>query len=979
MAKRSATASPGTAKAAGSVQTSYVDLREIKQDVLCLAIPGHPEMRDHVAVLETDGINYFLKSEEEQELTDDLYGHMLTGLSHDLQIVIRVLPLDLSSDLAYLTSDDEPRAAQGYPLLSEEARAPGPDVWGELALSQAEFLQSLAARRTMLERHFYIAIPADSANPTSPQAGQSLLSLFVAGARGKAASRTRAQNFQRARQQLDLRVGEMQRQLANLGLYAQRLAGNDLARLDYSCLTTLRAIEQPLHDSLIEAVRRPYAAGSRAPRTPPALGRIVPGDQAAILAELEGANTRKGRRAAGKKGALPPEASLSFAHLADLIAPASIRHEPDYLVVESEYSKTLVVRQLPRYVSLAWMKPLLELDEPMTISLHIRPRSSAAVIRHLRRRQLEYASSAQLAIGKGNLVDPEVQVAHGDVADLIARLASGEERMLDFSLYIQLRGGSKRELREREDRVGSVLHNMLLLARPANYEQDKAYRSCMPHARNELGAGMLLPAGAVKHAFPFHSNSLFMERGIIEGITPGGEPVKLDWWSPTQRNANRLIVAPSGAGKSFKTKLDLMRMFLMYAKGMRRAGGPLTFQAIVIDPESEYKRLCAKLGGQWIRLAPGSSHHINPFDLPRAEEAWQGRRDPSGMDETSHGDRLADKIQQLHALMDILLSDRTPNGAGTLTSAEKGLLDRAIYLAYREKGITSDPATHIRPAPLMRDLYRILESGVCGPDPTGLTQRLHRYVHGSLSGIFDGPTNVALNNAVVVFDVHDMDSKELRAVGFFLISTFVWTSSFGSSIPRQLVVDEMLSLYEYAEGARFLETMFARSRKHYLGVTGITQHVGILANSSIPSNCDVKVLMAQEPASLGLVADIFRLTPREVQVLKTCGKGDALLLTGEKRIFVHFEASEKERVLATTDPRQLADMREQERRAAPAPAQPRSSSPGRDQRVRSIPGLVALSVSGPPGEERSDGSVWPGTLHHTNGASGPYPERGSVQ
>lgn len=967
MAKRSAYREPGAGKAAGSVQASYVDLREIKQDVLCLAVPGHPELRDHVAVLKTDGINYFLKSEEEQELTDDLYGHMLTGLSHDLQIVIRVLPLDLSSDLAFLTSDDGPRTAQGYPHLAGEASAPGQDVWGELALSQAEFLQSLAARRTLLERHFYIAIPADSAHPTSPQAGQSLLSLFVAGSFGKAASRTRAQEFQRARQQLDLRVGEMQRQLANVGLYAQRLEGNDLARLDYSCLTTLRAIEQPLHDSLIEAVRRPYAAGSRTRRTRTALGRIEPGSQAAILAELGGVDTRKGRPRAGKKEALPPEASLSFASLSDLIAPASIRHEPDYLVVESEYSKTLVVRQLPRYVSLAWMKPLLELDEPMTISLHIRPRSSAAVIRHLRRRQLEYASSAQLAIGKGNLVDPEMQVAHGDVADLIARLASGEERMLDFSLYIQLRGGSKRELKEREERVASVLHNMLLLARPANYEQDKAYRSCMPHARNELGAGMLLPAGAVKHAFPFHSNSLFMEKGIVEGITPSGEPVKLDWWSPTQRNANRLVLAPSGAGKSFKTKLDLMRMFLLYAKGMRR-GGPMTFQAIAIDPEREYLRLCEALGGQWIRLAPGSAHHINPLDLPRPQAFTAG-----GFGETQHGNLLADHMPKVHVLMDIALANRGPHGAGTLSNAEKGLLDLVISLAYREAGITSDPATHARPAPTLKDVYRILASGAGGPDPTGLAQRLHRYVHGSLSGLFDGPTNIDLDNPVVVFDIHDLDSDELQAVGFFLISNYVWTASFGSPIPRQLVVDEMLSLYQYPEGARFLETLFARGRKNYLGVTGITQHVGILANSSIPSNCDVKILMAQDPTSLGLVADIFRLTPREVQVLRTCGKGDALLLTGEKRIFLHFEASGKEHGLATTDRRELSDLREQERSVAPAPAQPQPSSAGRDTGMRSIPGLVELSVSGPPGGALGNGS---GSHYSTNGASGPYPEQG---
>jgi hypothetical protein len=943
---------------AGSVQASFMDLREVKQDVLCLAAPGHPETRTHVAVLKTDGINYFLKSDGEQELIDDLYGHMLTGLSHDLEILIRVLPMNLSADLAFLTPESPPEVQAGLPLPgAEEQRSP--DVWAELATSQADFLQRLSSRRTLLERHFYLVVPADSAHPSGPGPNRSILSMLVSGATGSAAQRSAQQEFERARQQLDLRVSELQRQLANMGVYPERLHNNDLVRLDYSCATTLRSLSQPLHDDLIAAVSHPLGI---LPPTSQRLTRRSPLSYGNGMGEvderelLRGSAARKPGR--GKKGPLPDEERIDLSQLADLVAPASIRLEADYLVVEGEYVKTLVVRQLPRYVSLAWLKPLLELDEPMTICIHIRPRNSGAMIRQLRRRQLEYASSAQLAFGQGKLIDPEMQVAHGDVADLIAKLASGEERMLDFALQVQLRGRSKRELKEREERVASVLHNMLLFVRPASYEQDKALRSAMPHARNELGGGMLLPAGAVKHAFVFHSNTLFMERGIIEGITPAGEPVKLDWWAPQQRNANRIVVAPSGAGKSYKTKLDLMRMFLLYAKGMRR-GGPMTFQAIVIDPEREYLPLCEELGGQWIRLAPGSAQHINPLDLPRPQAYSAG-----GFGETQHGDRLVDHIQTVQVGMDIALSDRGPHGAGTLGNSQKGLLDQALSLAYREAGITSDPATHSRPAPTLVDVYRQLASGACGPDPTGLTQRLHRYVYGSLRGLFDSQTNIDLNNPVVVFDIHDLDSDELRAIGFFLISNYVWTASFGSSIPRQLVVDEMLSLYQYPEGARFLETLFARSRKHYLGVTGITQHPGILANSAIPSNCAVKILMAQEAASLGLVADVFHLTPREVQVLKTCGKGDALLLTGEKRIFVHFEASEREHRLATTDPRQLAALREA-RQHAVSPLATSLSAGGSPEQSQSRNVLVPLAVS-----------AGARPFQTSNGSAQHYPEEG---
>jgi len=904
-----------------SVQGSFVALREVRHDVLCLSVPGSPRKRVYRAVIKIEGINFLLKGEEEQMHLTDFFGHFLAGLAHPIQIMMRVLPLNMAPYLEHLQPEGEPE--QGAQSLALRGRSATPsrtnDVWQALAQSQAEFFTQLAARRQLLERHFYLVIPADDEPMTG--SGEAADLAQVLGPIFGTARRARAQDleFASARQQLDLRVGEVLRQMATMGLYSRRLEKKALVKLYYSCLTPQRAVKQPLHDGLIERAERPFEALSGS-------GRLT----SPTLIEVPTAETQPHSRTAkaGKKKARETTETLDFAQLADLLAPASISLQPDCLAIEGEVAKTLVIRGLPRYVGLTWLKPFAELDEPMTVNFFFRPRNSAYMIRHLRRRQLEYNSSTMMASQKGNSVDPDLQIARGDVAELIGRLASGEERMLEFGMHVQLRGKNRRELAAREDRVESVLHNMLLLARPANYEQDRAFRSDMPHARNELGDGLVLPTGALKTFFMFLSNSLFQQNGILEGITPGDEPVVLDWWSPAQRNANRLIVAPSGTGKSFKTKLDLLRQFLLYCRNAQseNAGQQPAFQGIIVDPEREYRRLTRDMLGQWIRLAPGSHDHINPFDLPSAE---QQMADADG----SRGDVLADKIQQLHALMDILLSDRTALGAGTLSSSEKGLLDRALYATYRSRGITSDVRTHNRPAPLMRDLYKVLESGGCGPDPTGLAQRLQRFVVGSLSGIFDGPTNVALNNAIVCFDTHDLDG-DLRAVGIFLITQYVWSISFGSRIPRQLVVDEMMSLYQYAEGARFLETLFARSRKHYLGVTGLTQHVGLLVNSSIPTNCAVQILMAQEPASIPLVAEVFKLSEREIEVLKRCGKGDALLLTNDKRIFVHFEASEVEHRIATTDPREVASWE------TTAPVQTERAQPRDTQRADDVVGKI---------------------------------------
>jgi hypothetical protein len=878
-------AAPLFAQGAGkrrAVQAHIVLAREVQDQVLCLASPSGGQRYEYRAILEVSGINYHLKSDEEQQFIADQFQRFLAGLNHPIQILVRVLPLNVEPSL---------RRFQ----LPQDGR---PSVTSSLALAMVQFLRGLAAQRTLLERRFYVIVPCS----LTREGGK----IWPGQGRGK---RQRSREFEQARQQLDLRCHEIARQFINMGLSVSRLDNSALINLEYSCLRPHQSLNYPLHPQLIASLNQPVQRLRQMKH-----GKHSNWHHAGML-PIPAPSVPPAEATSGRKKLV--EAPL-FAELADLLAPASVQLQHDSITIENGYVATLAVVQLPRVVAPGWLRPLAELDEPMEISLHIQPRQTGSVLRQLRRRQLELTTSSMLAQERRRLIDPEMQVTQDDIQGLLERLASGEERLLDWSMYVLLHGETREALHERTERVRSVLYTMLLETRPASFEQDLGWRACQPHAHDALHITQLLPSAAASTSFPFISNTLFMREGFLEGITPTGEPVVLDWWAASQRNANRLIVAPSGAGKSFKTKLDILRMHLMMTcMGLRAYGlhlPTLTHQQIVIDPEREYQRIAEALAGQWVRLAPGSRHHINPFDLPRQRP---------GM--VAHGDVLADQVQHLQALLDIMLADRGAGGPGTLSGQEKGLLDRAIYATYRRAGITADPRTHHRPAPVLRDLYEVLESGDCGPDPSQLLPRLHRFVKGGLAGLFDGPTNVALDNPLVVFDVHDLES-ELRPIGFFLISNYVWTASFGSTIPRQLIVDELLSLYQYSEGARFLETVFQRARKHFLGITGITQHPAILQNSTIPSNCATQILMAQEAASLDFVASIFKLSMREVQTLKSCGKGDALLLTNEKRIVVHFEASQAEHALATTDPRELLalagppmqDLSEQPTRPLPA-------------------------------------------------------------
>jgi hypothetical protein len=847
----------------GSVQGSFVQARQVHDHLLCL-VDGF------VNVLAVEGISYDLKSPEEQQLLNEQFQQMLAGLSYPVQIMWRVLPLNLN---AYVDQ---------FTFLPDQEEVES--IWPLLSSSHAAFLQQLAERRTLLKRTIYLIIRVDGKGKPQSRAQR----LF------KRKHRLHwQQRLEQARQELDLRSSELMRQLGDMNLFVKRLRGEqELTPFYYSCLTPAKADRFLLPPAVIDALNRPIKAPHLARTVVYPAPSMEQQDKALVLA----------REATS---AVVPEPVRGFSQLADLVAPAAMTVSPDCLQVEKEYSRTILVHQLPRIVSAGWLKPLADLDEPMEVSFHLDPLSSSAMIQQLRRQSRAYHSSQMIARGKGNDAEPTTKIAGDDVSDLLPRLASGEERMLNVSLLIQVRASSKRVLNERTARIQSVLHTMLLVAHEALFEQEKAFRSCLPHGSNEM-TGMLLDSRSTSTLFPFLSNTLFHPQGILEGVTPQGDPVIIDPWGEGMANANRIIIGPPGWGKSHGTKTTMIRQILKAVCAQndqhkrKQTQEQLMLQIITIDPEREYAHKSTLFGGQVIHLAPGSAQRINPFDLPRVEG------DPSLVE---HRDRLADHVQKLHTLLEIMLADRTPTGAGTLKNDEKGLLDRAFYEAYRKVGITADLRTHDRAAPLMRDVYEVLKSGACGQDTTGLTQRLQRFVDGSLAGLFSGPTNVSLDRVMVDFDIKDLET-ELRPIGLFLVSNFVWTQSFHSRIPRLLIVDEAATLMAYESGALFLEDLVRRARKHYLGVVVISQHPGIFATSSIPANCATHVLMRQDATTLDLVGQMFRLSSREMQLLRRLPAGEALLLTNEKRLQVRFEASEVEHLLATTDPREIASWRE---------------------------------------------------------------------
>ncbi len=841
-----------------SVQTAHLGLESIDDGVLCLS------GAQHRAVLEVGSVNFASQGEVEQEATVAGFAAFLNGLSFPVQILMRAVPIDLQAYLVEL----EHRALQ-YP-----------ENLAELARDHAAFLRRLARSRTLLERRFYLVVPAQQG---SRRAAYPLGWPFGRKLPGPDATA--------AGKHLTFRCEEIARQLGRCGLTARRLSSVELAQLLYDCwcpeLARVQRVRRDLvgYTSLIIEGPRTEVPGLGDPRgvstRPPSPGSSARDKKEAVMPFIS--FRRRSNRQRRGLSAEERRLALGSRSLADLVAPAATELARDHLRLDYQYTRILVVTGYPRSVSPGWLSPLIDFEEPLEISLHLYPLDSGQMVQTLTQKMVQLHSSRLMAARGGHLADPEREVAYEDAERLRDALQRGEEKIFSVSLYLLLRANSLAALGDLTRRVEATLGGMLAQSRVALLEQDAGFRSCLPQGQDRLLVYRNLDTSSLATMFPFSSSTLSMERGILYGIAKHNHsPVLFDPFDESLENANMVVFAKSGAGKSYFTKLMALRNLL--------AG----VDFLVIDPEDEYRTLCTAVGGQHLRLASSSGQRLNPFDLPPMVGDQGGR------------DALAEQVASLLGLLELMLAEP----GESLNAHERAVLDRALYQTYAADGITEDSATHGRPVPILRDLHATLLSSP-GEVAESLATRLRRYVEGSLAGLFSGSTNVALDRRFVVFDVQSLE-PELRPLGIHLIASFVWNQVHRSRKPRLLIIDEAWSLMQYPQGGAFLSSMARRARKYYLGLVTITQDVadflGCDHGRTLLANVAVKLLMKQDSATVDPVVAAFQLSTEERQFLLSASKGEGLFFARGNHVALQVEASPAEHRLATTAPRELAEL-----------------------------------------------------------------------
>lgn len=492
----------------------------------------------------------------------------------------------------------------------------------------------------------------------------------------------------------------------------------------------------------------------------------------------------------------------------NLISYEGLEEQRDHLVIDGQYVRIMYISGYPYNAHSGWLDNLVNFNHNIDISFHIEDIDSTLALPKLQRKITELESTKRAMIKSGRIVGTDITDPLDSAQELKSKILRGQEKLFQLSIYVALFANSLEGLDKLSHLLETSLAAKLFFTKTARYQQLDAMQSVLPRAENKLGQKRNLDSSSAALSFPFISSELVQENGILYGINKSNNSlVMLDRFS--LNNANSITFAQSGSGKSYATKIEILRQLM------------LETDVIVIDPEREYLKLAESVGGTSIRLSASTNQHINPFDL--------------GID---IGDKtsLTEHIQDLTQIISIM--------TGGLSAQEISIVDSAIMSTYEKsngKEVT------------IKDFYdQLLQL-----NELSLAQRIERYISGSLANVFNHVTDINLSNRLVVFDINDLQDS-IRQLMMVVIANYVQHRVKQQPKKRLLVIDEGWLLLEHEQSGHFVAGLVRRARKYWLGVAIISQQANDFLNSeygrAIASQSALRIIMRQDTTTIKNVA-----------------------------------------------------------------------------------------------------------------------------
>jgi len=564
---------------------------------------------------------------------------------------------------------------------------------------------------------------------------------------------------------------------------------------------------------------------------------------------------------------------LTLNQLRDLLAPAAFLTSKDIFETGERKTRTLAVTGYPRYLHLQWLDVFLSLRSAARVSLFISPVPTELALPFLQRKIAELASSLRFTAERSGRIDVERKAALEDAQALQERLIRAEERFFDLSLYATLESEDLKTLDEESVRLETALGGLMVKSRRVLFQMESGYWSTMPLGVDRLGIRRNMTTAGLRVTFPFSASSYGQPEGQLYGVDPtSGAPVFLNRFALP--NANAVVLAQSGAGKSYAVKVEILRALL---RGI---------DVCVLDPEGEYLALARSAGGHVESIGPSASQLPNAFAL--------GSR--------STGGACTERKLTVFALLRQLLPG--------LSDLEALLLQEALGRIYAFKGITDDPSTYGSPPPNVDDLQKTIEyQAKQGPDEDAarlIGRRLRSLVEGPSGWLLQGANATRLpSTGLTVLALADIP-EETRTPAMFLVLDRLWEHlRQREGRPKTfLVIDEAWWLVRQPDTARFVFRMAKTARKLNVGLTVITQDVLDLlasdAGKTVIANSSVQLLFKQSPRAIPELAECFGLTHPEGLLLMNAPVGEGILIGRNSRTQLQVIASEAEDRVART-------------------------------------------------------------------------------
>src|SRR3989338_1337943 len=565
-----------------------------------------------------------------------------------------------------------------------------------------------------------------------------------------------------------------------------------------------------------------------------------------------------------------PETSIEY--FQDFVAPSAIDITTNYIQINNRFARAIFISDYPRSISDGWLAPLINLNETIDISIFIHPTNTGDILKNLTKNLTRIKAEILDKSEKGIISSPLLEASEREMEEMRTSLQEGRERFFRLGIYFTLYAESLEKLKELEEYIESVFNNILIKTMAAILQQEKGINSTFPLGMDELYITQPMNSSPLSSVFPFISADLTDNKGILYGINKiNNSLIIFDRFS--LENANTVVIGKSGGGKSYATKLEILRSLMFDT------------EIFIIDPENEYQYLAETVDGAYFKIALNSPHHINPFDL----------RKP--LENETDSDIIRENIIEIVAILKIMLGGFTPE--------EDSIIDKALNNTYESRDITSESGIKDKTPPTLTDLQSVLD-GMNGGE--SLARRLEKFTKGRFSGFFNQQTNLAMERKLIVFNIRDME-EELRPIAMYIIINYIWKKIRLTMKKRLLFIDEAWWMLQHEESANFLLSIAKRCRKYYLGLTTITQDVTDFTKSKygepILTNSSLQMLFKQSPTTIDQTQKIFGLTDAEKNILLETNIGEGLFFAGTKHVLMQVEASYSENQIITSDPEEI--------------------------------------------------------------------------